>query len=207
MFAVDLGLLRVIVRSTLCCVVAITASCGLNSSVTPPPGLPNQPGTGSDAGTCVPKARDAGCVAQTCGSADNGCDGVINCGTCEAPKPYCNKGNCSDMPCKPLTKKAACGLNDCGTASDGCDKLISCGVCDSTETCENGRCRMKPTCTPDCAGKCNGAYDGCQGACNGTCPGGTVCQGQQCVTCVPNCAGKCNGASDGCGGGCYGTCM
>jgi hypothetical protein len=89
--------------------------------------------TGVDSSGCVP----ASCVGigAECGSAPDGCGGVIDCGECLAGTE-CGGGGvnvCGTSPCVPKTcvsLGAACGI-----ASDGCGATVDCGTCVAPETC------------------------------------------------------------------------
>jgi hypothetical protein len=94
---------------------------------------------------CTPET----CVSlgYTCGTAGDGCGGVLSCGSCTAPQ-YCggagfdkcggNTGLGSDggVLCTPYTC-ASLGYN-CGAAGDGCGGLLSCGTCTSPSFCGGG---------------------------------------------------------------------
>ncbi|OJT25705.1 tryptophan synthase alpha chain [Archangium sp. Cb G35] len=167
-----------------------------------------------------------GCQARTCeelglecGTAIDGCGGVLRCGTCPEGE-VCGGGGvpnvCGPAPCTPAT--CASARKNCGLMPDGCGGMLACGTCAGGETCGGGGVPNvcgQATCVPaTCAslGKnCGGVQDGCGGTLDcGTCPQGETCGGggapNQCgrATCRPfTCAelGKnCGTLSDGCGG-------
>ncbi len=178
------------------------------------------------ADACTPKT--CGQLGADCGELDDGCGGLLACGTCEAPATCSELNRCT---CVPNCVGKVCGTNDgcegvCAADAGCCEheceedgqtqcdgmSVVTCeyemgGDCLAWsqptlcgETCVDGAC-----CTSDCAGKECGD-DGCGGSC-GTCPGAapTCSEAGLCVTeCVSECDGKECG-DDGCGGSC-GTC-
>ena len=129
-------------------------------------------------GSCTPgTACPAG---QNCGTAPNGCGGLIDCGTCTAPDT-CGGGGVSGRcgHCQPLTSCPA-GRN-CGTMPDGCGGLVNCGTCTAPETCGgsgiDGQCGVCQPVTSCPAGACGSIPDGCGGTvvCGGTCTAGQLC--------------------------------
>lgn len=177
----------------------VTTNCG---SCTAPDscgggGVPNQCGNSKllpDGGNpCTPATTCP--IGMTCGQAADGCGGVINCGTCNAPDSCGGggvPGECGNskllpdggVPCTPTTCSKL-GYN-CGPAGDGCGGELSCGKCTNPTTCGGG-----------------GGYDVCGGN-NGLTPDGAV-------QCTPTTCAKlgynCGYADDGCGGvlNCGGT--
>jgi hypothetical protein len=136
----------------------------------------------SDTPTCTPKT----CTQQGygCGQAGDGCNNVLDCGTCPAGQT-CNgtPSTCSTPTCTP---KTCAQLNvQCGPAGDGCGNLIQCGTCPAGQTCggggQPGVCGNQ-ICTPrTCAQanvQCGPTGDGCGGVIQcGTCPAGQTCGG------------------------------
>ncbi|MDP9002159.1 MAG: hypothetical protein M3O46_18865, partial [Myxococcota bacterium] len=161
--------------------------------------------TGDSSFACVPKSCAA--LGLTCGMNGDGCDGVIDCGSCPAGQ-FCGGGGYSKCgtgmdggtnsdggsSCQPVTC-AALGYN-CGKTGDGCGTVLDCGSCVSPQYCGGGGFNTCGTGTPDggppCTPKtcatlnynCGAAGDGCGGA-------------LQCGTCTP---------PQFCGGGGYDTC-
>jgi len=102
-------------------------------------------GEGGTSGPCVPKTCAQ--LGYTCGPNSDGCDNVIQCGTCTAPE-FCGAGGYSKCGgnttvleggsgCTPRTC-AELGFN-CGPAGDGCGGLIpSCGACNGVQICGGG---------------------------------------------------------------------
>ncbi len=171
-------------------------------------------------------AQDSGCQALTCdaqgldcGTAIDGCGGVLHCGTCPEGQSCGGEGQpnvCGLAPCTPATCDSLGAT--CGDAPDGCGGVLRCGTCQAPETCGGGGapyvCGRTP-CTPTtCAARgknCGSLSDDCAGTLDcGTCPEGETCGGggapNVCgpATCTPTtCAalGKnCGTLSDGCGG-------
>ncbi|HEX4336774.1 MAG TPA: SUMF1/EgtB/PvdO family nonheme iron enzyme [Polyangiaceae bacterium] len=169
------------------------------------------PGTtvaGSDAG-CIPSTcRDR---SANCGVTDDGCGGVLACGSCATGEAcggggianVCGKGTCVAKSCSSQGK-------NCGTISDGCSLLVDCGACADPLTCggagQSDVCGCKPAKNP-CSGKdCGSVLDSCGNvlSCGGctapeTCGGGDANQcGCTKTTCVAAGAG-CGFVPDGCG--------
>lgn len=92
---------------------------------------------------CVPLSQSAACQYKgreyDCGSADDGCGGIIDCGSCPS-------GDICDTEahlcvCQPLNFASACSGKQCGDVNDGCGEMINCGSCDSGYTCDaQNRC-------------------------------------------------------------------
>ncbi len=139
---------------------------------------------GTGGGPCVPKTCTQ--LAANCGPQGDGCGGVVQCGSCNAPEtcggggvPSQCGGNsgCSPKNCTQLNA-------NCGPQGDGCGGLIqSCGTCTSPEICGGAGVPNKcgagignvdaGTCTPTkaacAAGDCGPIADGCGGLLQ--CPG------------------------------------
>ncbi len=177
-------------------------------------------GQSCSVGTCVNPQQ---CVPQTCsglglncGQVEDGCGGVLDCGTCSnagescggsGTANVCGPGTCSPKSCADL------GYG-CGSASDGCGALLDCGTCPSG-FCGGGGPHQCGACQPaSCAGlgkNCGMVQDGCGGTldCGGSCPSGKTCGGGG----VPNVCGSgvctphscselqknCGTVDDGCG--------
>ena len=85
---------------------------------------------------CTPTSCEA--QGYNCGDVPDGCDTILNCGTCPAGQT-CGAGGpnvCAEGSCTPTTC-AAQGAN-CGSISDGCGGLLECGTCPSGQTCGGG---------------------------------------------------------------------
>ena len=143
-------------------------------------------GLGPDGGpVCVPTT--CAVLGFNCGTAADGCGGLLTCGTCTDPE-FCggggydvcggNNGIGKDggVLCTPTTC-AKLGYN-CGPASDGCGGTLACGTCTDPEYCGGGGFNL-------CGGN------------NGLNPDGSV-------PCIPTTCKKlgytCGTAADGCGG-------
>ena len=171
-------------------------------------------------------AQGAGCQALTCaaqgldcGTAIDGCGGVLHCGTCPSGEACGGGGRPNVCGLAPCTRSTCESLGArCGDVPDGCGGHLRCGNCLPPDTCGGGGvpyvCGRTP-CTPTtCAARgknCGTVSDDCAGTLEcGTCPDGETCGGggspNVCgpATCTPTtCAalGKnCGGISDGCGG-------
>jgi MYXO-CTERM domain-containing protein len=123
---------------------------------------------------------------QNCGTAADGCGGILNCGTCTAPQTCGGGGTANVCGCTPAT--ACSGGQNCGTASDGCGGTLTCGTCASPQTCGGGGKANVCGCTPATAcpsgQTCGTASDGCGGTLTcGTCAAGETCTG---TTCMPS---------------------
>jgi hypothetical protein len=162
--------------------------------------------TGKDSGTpgkCVAKTCDG--LGDKCGAQDDGCGGVLQCGTCDHDQP-CVKGQCQ---CQPTTCPALGAT--CGDQDNGCGQSINCGTCLASQTCTNNTCACKPTTCAAANASCGDLSDGCGNTLDcGTCASvaDPVCGGSganQCgpTPCTPTtcmAAGKsCGSISDGCG--------
>jgi hypothetical protein len=118
---------------------------GTGSATTNPSGTSstNPAGGGDDTASNGITVGNGGCTpitceeaGATCGQISDGCNGTIECGTCDdglscqGDPPTCQQGG----PCVPRTCEDA-GAN-CGPIGDGCGGLIEdCGSCDQPETC------------------------------------------------------------------------
>jgi hypothetical protein len=193
-------------------------------------------GSASGSGSSSSGGSGGGCVPQTCqslgyecGTNVDGCNHVIDCGTCEGGK-YCGGGGyrkcggvgpqqCGIPLCVPIT----CQTSDieCGNWGDACGGLLECGQCPPSETCgSDGKCLwpadagpcVPATCTSLGYG-CGPFPDGCGGWLDcGTCPVDQFCGGGG----AQQCGGTCSIADGGCslvcsspgGAGCtsYGVC-
>ncbi len=105
---------------------------------------------------CVPATCEG--LGATCGQASDGCDGVLECGSCEdgfscvGDPPTCEPGG----PCTALTCAEAGA--ECGRVIDGCGGLTdNCGSCDQPEKCggdgppaESNVCSIPASCTGLC---------------------------------------------------------
>jgi hypothetical protein len=181
-----------------------------------------------DAGPgCVPATCEA--LGKNCGPVADGCGGLVECGTCEAPETCGGSGTHSVcggvMACVPKTC-AELGV-DCGWVADGCGQVVQCGTSCPTagDTCGGGGepnqcgqpapdpegCPAALTCAEQNA-TCGTIGNGCGGTLScGGCPTGTTCGGggtpNQCgrptcepLTCANYPADSCGPVSDGCGG-------
>lgn len=156
----------------------------------------------SDSSAADATKENTGCLTDcaklgaTCGPAGDGCGGLIQCGTCEAPDTCGGGGTPSKCgggtsTCKPKTC-ADYPAKSCGPLADGCGGLLECGECTAPEYCGGGGTSLcggnsgcKPKTVADCgAQNCGPLADGC---------GGVV----QCGTC---------GANESCGAGGAGKC-
>ena len=155
-------------------------------------GIPGRCGV-ADGGFCEPSnCEDLGIE---CGPAGDGCGGLLECGSCEAPDTCGGAGvpgQCGHTACVPKTCEEL-GI-ECGPAGDGCGGELECGSCEEPETCGGGgvpgQCG-KPDCEPRTCKEldidCGHVGDGCGGLLEcGTCAPPLTCGGGG----VP---GKCGG--------------
>ncbi|MGZ3452449.1 MAG: hypothetical protein ACXVEF_22765 [Polyangiales bacterium] len=87
--------------------------------------------------TCT--KTSCGVLGLSCGSAADGCGGLLSCGTCTPPDTCGGSGapgKCGHPMCTPKTC-AAQGI-ECGAAGDGCGNLLDCGKCTPPQTCGGG---------------------------------------------------------------------
>ena len=185
-------------------------------------------GTGGDFMFNDGGMNDSGCTAAVtcadtganCGPIGDGCGGILDCGTCNAPGETCGGGGTPSVCGKPACVKKTCadaGAN-CGPVGDGCGGLLQCGNCPAGETCGGGGtpsvCGTQTTCTPNTCNQlgvfCGPAGDGCGGQLDcGNCGVGETCGGGGMPgvcgtpTCTPKtCAdlnANCGPVADGCG--------
>ncbi|OGQ89566.1 MAG: hypothetical protein A2289_24400 [Deltaproteobacteria bacterium RIFOXYA12_FULL_58_15] len=100
-------------------------------------------------------------IAATCGTIA-GCNGSLECGSCELPETCGGGDNPLACGCKP-----SCGTRECG--SDGCGG--SCGSCNLGESCEDGTCAIDPI-------SCVDNFDCASGLCdNNVCKPRVECAG------------------------------
>ncbi|MBI3073043.1 MAG: hypothetical protein HYY84_13095, partial [Deltaproteobacteria bacterium] len=165
------------------------------------------------------QATTCAVAGKNCGTIDDGCGGVLNCGSCGAGQ-LCVANVCGCTPESDGDFCARVGAT-CGskTGTDNCGAsrtVTSCGSCTSPETCLSNVCACTPTTCTAQGKNCGSISDGCGGTLNcGTCSG----TGQSCVSnvcsCTPDnttaCAGKnCGSVTNNCGqtvscGTCSGT--
>jgi hypothetical protein len=150
-------------------------------------------GTVSDGGD--DGGQNASCTPATCqslnidcGYAGDGCNGVLNCGSCSGSQ-YCggggynkcggNSGLSSDGSASTCTKTTCAALGyTCGVAADGCGGILQCGTCTNPQYCGGG------------------GFDKCGGNNGLTADGGVPCTPTSCSTL----GFSCGYAADGCGG-------
>jgi hypothetical protein len=176
-------------------------------------------GKGKDSGACASQVTCASAGAK-CGTINNGCGGVSQCGGCPTGQSCGGGGKANDCGTSCVPKTCA-GLGDnCGTQGDGCGGQLNCGTCEDAGTCGGGgvpsQCGSAIACVPTtCVAlgfDCGMQGDGCGntlncGTCSGadTCGGGgmpSVCGAPACTakTCAQIGAAACGPAADGCGG-------
>src|SRR5262245_13512889 len=87
------------------------------------------PGIGGSAGS---RSADGGCIPLTCedlhaecGMVPDGCDSVLNCGTCEVGS--CGGAGRNKCGLDPCTTRSCTDLGaSCGQVSDGCGDTVQC---------------------------------------------------------------------------------
>ncbi len=146
---------------------------------------------GGGADSCQPYGP-SDCPENACGLFDDGCDGLLDCGSCpegftcggDGVPSQCGEGNCTPATC------ASLGVT-CGLVSDGCGGMLDCGECNVCNPCREGLCGLWD--------------DGCGGTVDcGACGAPNSCQSDGYCRCTPlTCddLGHPSGeAYDGCGG-------
>ncbi|MFH1229375.1 MAG: hypothetical protein V1678_03045 [Candidatus Aenigmatarchaeota archaeon] len=135
--------------------------------------------------TCASLFKDCG------GPWQDGCNGVLNCGSCSGT---CNNGvceYCTDGRCNNGETCSSCS-DDCGACPPVCGDTI----CNGAETCSScpGDCG---TCPPTCGdSSCNGV-ETCStcpsdcGACPAACGDGSCNGAETCSTCPSDCGACC----------------
>jgi hypothetical protein len=120
-------------------------SAAADDVVEPPPAVTdNSDGSPSavfdSGGACIPLT----CTSQgaECGRVTDGCDGVLDCGSCETGA--CGGGGpnrCGTKVCVPST---CTNLGaQCGQPSDGCGGTLSCGNCNAGRVCVANVCHRR----------------------------------------------------------------
>jgi len=197
-------------RRLRCTLLALFAMAACSSEEGAAPWSP-QKDSGADSGgdsgssqTCA--AKTCSQLGAECGTAPNGCGGILDCGSCGTGL-FCG-GNgpnrCGANPCTP-TSCSALGLS-CDVHSDGCGATLSCGECTAPETCGGGGspwvCGCSPTSCAAQKAECGSIPDGCGGTLHcGSCGSGS-CQNGQCVCSPTSCKAAgfdCGSIPDGCG--------
>ena len=105
-------------------------------------------GTSSGGGPdCI--ARTCADLRAECNTFDDGCGGMLDCGTC-VPPATCGGADgafrCGTDPCKSRTCEDL-GAS-CGMISDGCGGTVNCGGCVPPATCGGGGISKTCGCTP-----------------------------------------------------------
>lgn len=137
-------------------------------------------GLADGAWACSPKScKDLG---ANCGATSNGCDAVIECGSCASGETCGAAGPnvCGVGACTPTTCAAASA--ECGLIGDGCGKSLDCGTCTAPKTCGAGgqvnQCGCVPTTCAALGKDCGSVPDGCGGSLQcGTCKAPKTCGG------------------------------
>ena len=153
---------------------------------------------------CTPETCDN--LSVECGTVDDGCGNVLNCGSCDAGMACNSAGECIDI----CISKTCEDLNvECGTTDDGCGNTLNCGTCENGMTCNSaGECVV--LCTPKTCGdlniECGAGDDGCGNTLNcGTCDDGMACNSNgECIDiCTPTTCEdlniECGTTDDSCG--------
>jgi len=102
-------------------------------------------------GKCA--ALTCGMAGAECGTAPDGCTGMLECGSCSSPHTCggeepgkCGPGGCSPLTCADLGA-------ECGTVADGCGSTVYCGTCDPGVACGASsvpnKCSSAPSCEQD----------------------------------------------------------
>jgi hypothetical protein len=109
------------------------AATGCSSSDAPGASAPVVP----DGGHCVLDTCAA--ASANCGKVEDGCNGVLECGSCTTAGQTCGAGGpniCGVGTCTKTT--CAAEGKDCGQVADGCGDLLDCGKCTAPKTCGGG---------------------------------------------------------------------
>lgn len=175
------------------------------------PGAAVSNATDAGGGTDAPGTDAQGCGKSTCaslgaqcGSAPDGCGGVLQCGACPTGQ-LCGGGGPNRCGLEPCTAKTCAALlASCGMVTDGCESVLSCGDCTLPDTCGGAgtpnQCGCKPsTCTAQGVA-CGTAPDGCKSTLQcGACPTGTVCEQGHCIAAGTGGSGGAGGAGGSAG--------
>lgn len=167
---------------------------------------------GNPANLCERMSQTEACEGKACGFESDGCDGVVDCGSCPDGQT-CVNFECTaggDGECSARVPSCASVGAECGVIGDGCGGVIDCntetGGCASGTYCgilAASRCDAPPPCEPtatSCAAlgwQCGTALDNCGNqyscaaegrSCNPleTCIGG-IDAPTQCVSAIMDC--------------------
>ncbi len=129
-------------------IATLLSACGSDNEPNPSPIGPGADASLDATADVVPDAPvpEGGCkskscaeVGASCGTAPDGCEGVVDCGSCPAGQT-CGGGTgpntCGVTECTPKTC-VQLGAS-CGYVSDGCSKAIDCGACMGENACGGG---------------------------------------------------------------------
>jgi hypothetical protein len=100
-------------------------------------GAPPSQGDGGAGGNCKPATCES--IQAECGSASDGCGGVLQCGQCTEGE-FCgilqhNVCTNPDSLCVPIEQAVACEGKECGKEGDGCQGFYECGACKDGDVC------------------------------------------------------------------------
>ena len=87
-------------------------------------------------GACVPTTTCP--PGQDCGTAPDGCGGLVQCGSCTPPQTCGGGGTLNKCGCTPITTCG--GALSCGTIPNRCGGMLSCGTCATNQTCVANVC-------------------------------------------------------------------
>ena len=120
---------------------------------------------------CQPVATSLACHERSCGTASDGCGGLVECGTCDQASLFCNDlGHCQPLP------ECDCDGKECGRLP--CATPVFCGPddgrCGLGEICGEGFFCFRSSDVGYCGsfnGVCSGHPDpGCRESYNLSCP-------------------------------------
>jgi len=140
-----------------------------------------------------------------CGMVGDGCQGKMDCGTCQRADWVCDKGLCKgSASCNRRTECTEGTATYCGKVGDNCGGALDCGDCTAPAVCGgNGVPNVcgDPACQPITCALPGGQYcgvigDGCGHSLDcGACPNGDTCGGSGIPSVCPGSEGatKCTG--------------
>jgi hypothetical protein len=152
------------------------------------------------ANQCGCRPRSCVQAGTSCGPADDGCGGAVDCGDCPDGQTCGGGGTLGQCGCSASCAGKLCGESDgcagtCESGSGCCTPACAGKLCGEPNGC-GGTCKSgSGCCAPSCNNKDCGASDGCGGTCAGPCPGWEQCSNKQCICpfplsngiCLPSC--------------------
>jgi hypothetical protein len=154
----------------------------------PPPGINVYMAVRSPPPPCVPTQRACDPRAQ-CGTQDDGCGVLLNCGTCSSDS-FCLENSCLAIAthCVQYCRYEYSLCMNCDRSRPGCPLPSQCAT--GQQSCLAG-CNCKPKTCADLGVQCGSPDDTCGHPLDcGRCPSGSTCSGGRCTresACLQSC--------------------